>query len=344
MVQGSKTQKIILDGQGSYLGMEKGCFVVKDKKGNSEKYPLFENEIGEVILKSGNMVSTGALASLGFWDVDVLIMTQRGRPVAMLKALDDDSHVKTRISQYEALKSGKGLEMAKKLVLAKIQGQNQVLKKYGLRQLDFAMIERVKNLELESLNQLRRKLSTYEGHCSNAYFQQVFSLFPESFRPENRRTFKAYDGLNNLFNLGYELLSWKVHKAVINAKLEPFLGFLHSEQFNKPSLVCDFMELYRFLIDDFLIQRFSGLCKKDFVTKYEILTRKKMGKREYLNDVDANDLMQGLNRFFESYVEIPRMKVGKRQTLETLISEEALLLAKFLRNERREWNPRIPTI
>jgi hypothetical protein len=40
-------------------------------------------------------------------------------------------------------------------------------------------------------------------------------------------------------------------------------------------------------------------------------------------------------------VEIPRMKVGKRQEFETLINEEALLLAKYLRNERKSWNPRI---
>src|SRR3989304_8028399 len=119
MVQGSKTQKIILDNHGSYLGMEKGCFTVKDKNGNVQRYPLFEKEIGEVILKSGNSVSTGALASLGFWDVDVLIMTQRGRPVAMLRSLDDDSHIKTRIAQFEAVKDKRGLEIAKKLVLGK---------------------------------------------------------------------------------------------------------------------------------------------------------------------------------------------------------------------------------
>lgn len=40
-------------------------------------------------------------------------------------------------------------------------------------------------------------------------------------------------------------------------------------------------------------------------------------------------------------VEIPRIKHGKRQSLGTLINEEALLLAKFLRNERKEWTPRI---
>jgi hypothetical protein len=62
---------------------------------NTEKYPLFESKIGEIQFKSGNMVSTGALASCGFWGIDCLFLTQKGRPVAMLKSLDDDSHVAT---------------------------------------------------------------------------------------------------------------------------------------------------------------------------------------------------------------------------------------------------------
>ena len=65
------------------------------------------------------------------------------------------------------------------------------------------------DLQIEDLTQLRKKLLAYESHASRAYFQRIFSLFPESVRPEGRRTFKAYDGVNNLFNLGYELLSWK---------------------------------------------------------------------------------------------------------------------------------------
>ena len=40
-------------------------------------------------------------------------------------------------------------------------------------------------------------------------------------------------------------------------------------------------------------------------------------------------------------VEIPRIKVGKKQTLETLINEEALIFAKHLRNERQTWTPRL---
>ncbi|HJX23451.1 MAG TPA: hypothetical protein VJ574_03465 [Candidatus Bathyarchaeia archaeon] len=51
--------------------------------------------------------------------------------------------------------------------------------------------------------------------------------------------------------------------------------------------------------------------------------------------------MKELNQYFEQRVEIPRIRVGHGQTVETLISEEALLFAKFLRNESKTWVPRI---
>ena len=52
----ARSQSIVMDGYGSYLGMEKGCFVLRDKKGNEEKYPLFEKQLKEVVLRSGDMV------------------------------------------------------------------------------------------------------------------------------------------------------------------------------------------------------------------------------------------------------------------------------------------------
>jgi hypothetical protein len=52
----AKTRTITLNEYGSYPGMEKGCFIVTDKHGKKERFPLFENEIGEVVLKSGNTV------------------------------------------------------------------------------------------------------------------------------------------------------------------------------------------------------------------------------------------------------------------------------------------------
>jgi hypothetical protein len=55
-----------------------------------------------------------------------------------------------------------------------------------------------------------------------------------------------------------------------------------------------------------------------------------------MNHVQTRDLMKKLDEFFESKVEIPRMRVGKKQAIETLINKRALLLAKYLRNERKD--------
>ena len=302
---------------------------------------MFDNEIREIQIRSGNSISSGALATCGFWNIDVLILTGRGHPVAILKSLYDDSHVETRISQYRALENGKAPELAKKFVIGKIEGQNQLLKKYGMKRIDFSVIQTIKNLDVENYQSLRRRLMGIEGKSSERYFGQILGLFQESIRPSCRKKFKAYDGLNNLFNLAYRILSSKVHVALIKAKLEPFLGFLHGIQFGKPSLVCDFIELYRYQIDNFLVNYARNLTPKDFVIKSEDFSRKRKGKRQYLNEAMTNEFIQKLNAYFESKVEIPRIKVGKRQKLETLIDEEALLLAKYLRDERKSWVPRI---
>jgi phosphotransacetylase len=71
------------------------------------------------------------------------------------------------------------------------------------------------------------------------------------------------------------------------------------------------------------------------------MSANRKGKREYLNDVKTKDFSARLNEYFETYVETPRIKVGERQTIETLINEEALLFAMYLRNEKKEWLPRI---
>lgn len=121
-------------------------------------------------------------------------------------------------------------------------------------------------------------------------------------------------------------------------------GFLHSLAEGKPSLICDSMELYRYLIDDFVIQFCCNLQKKDFIMKYEDFSSNRKGKREYLNDSLTHNLMRSLNEFFKTKVEIPRIRMGKSQEIETLINEEALLLAMYLRNEKQTWKPRIVSL
>jgi CRISPR-associated protein Cas1 len=303
-MKGSKTLKIELEGYGSFFGTRQGTLLIRDKNKKEKTFPLFENEIGTIVLRTGNLASVGALATCGYFGIDILIMTQRGNPVAILKSLDDDHHVKTRVHQYQALENGKGLEIAKTLVVAKAQGYDQTLKKHGLKPIGF-----IKD-DVNALNSdVRRKLTSYESKFSKKYFQQIFKLFDTEIKPKSRKTFMAYDGLNNTFNLAYEILRWKVHVALLKAHLEPFLGFLHSMQHGKPSLVCDFMEIYRYLIDDLIISFCKDVSSKDFVFKKEKRSNR-LGKRQYLNKKMERAFTQKLDALFQSIVEIPRVKIG----------------------------------
>ena len=94
-------------------------------------------------------------------------------------------------------------------------------------------------------------------------------------------------------------------------------------------------------MDDFVISFSQDLNQKDFVSKDESVSKSRRGKRQYLKDSLTRSIMGELDEFFMSRVKIPAMRHGKSQAIETLISEEVLLLAKYLRNEKTTWNTRI---
>lgn len=193
----TRTTKIFLDGNGSFLGRGEGCLIVRDRKGNVEKYPLFENRIDEVHIRIGNSVSSGALATLAFWNVDLLILTQRGNPVAYLKSLEDDSHVKTRIAQYEALKNGKGRAIAKQIVLAKIEGQNYILRKVRVQAARFDRNQgencwrRFQRFE-DRLEDCQKQAAHDRGTCNREVFQSGLSAAADSNKRRKKKDVQGF--------------------------------------------------------------------------------------------------------------------------------------------------------
>jgi len=127
---------------------------------------MVENLISEITIRSGNCVSVGALAKAAFWGIDCLILTQRGHPIGMLKSLANDDHVKTRVCQYQALTNGKGLKIAKQIVLGKFEAQNTLLKKYRLDPHEDWYAEEIAEIDERDMQTLRRRLTGYEGRFS----------------------------------------------------------------------------------------------------------------------------------------------------------------------------------
>jgi CRISPR-associated protein Cas1 len=327
--------KLKINHFGKYLGTEKFDFIIKTKGEIIEVKPF--HAVDEINLSSGNYVSTKALAWASIYGIKCLVTSQSGRPLGVFLPLNHDKHVDTRMKQYEAYSSHIGVEIAKSIVKTKIESQTILLEKHGItcdKQSDRA-IEKLERIEAEKVELIRTKLHSIEGHFGKFYFNRIMKLFPEFMREQLRQKYKAVGVLNNLFNLGYEVLKWEVYKSVLNAHLDPYLGFLHSIQHSKPSLVCDLQEPYRPLIDDFLINYSQDLGNKDVEVKYG-------GKhpRLFLKHEESSKLIAELNKYLNTKIKKQRTRrYGKTSKIRTIIREDSEQLSRFIRNEFDRWKP-----
>ena len=110
-------------------------------------------------------------------------MTSEGRLLAMLKRFDDDSHVETRLCQYEAYKNNtKAIGIMKQIIKAKIEGQNQILRKYGLRSHVFVK-DQIDALDSDSLIMARKK-HAHRRNVFNPIFQSSLSVITFASRKQ----------------------------------------------------------------------------------------------------------------------------------------------------------------
>jgi len=323
-----------LSGYGKHLGTKKFDFVIS--KGQEKVTVKPFHAINEINISSGNLISSKALAWASIYGIKTLVTSQSGRPLGVLLPLNYDSHVQTRIKQYEAYSNRVGVQIAKTIAKSKIEAQASLLEKHEIyceghikRALD-----KLEKLQANSIDQIRTKLHSIEGHFGKFYFKELIKLFPRELQTRVRHSYKAVDITNNLFNLGYEVLKWEVYKSVINAHLDPFLGFLHSIQPGKPSLVCDLQEPYRPIIDGFLINYSKKLEKKDLEANY-------YGSfpRIFLKHEVSTKMIDELNSLLETKIEKQRTrKFGTKSTIATIITEDIEQLANFLRKGTSNWN------
>ena len=95
--------------------------------------------------------------------------------MGVLLPLNYDSHVKTRIKQYEAYSNQVGVQIAKTIAKSKIDAQASLLEKHGIayntqrkRALDKLGI-----IEANSVDQIRTRIHSIEGHFGKFYFKEL---------------------------------------------------------------------------------------------------------------------------------------------------------------------------
>ena len=81
---------------------------------------------------------------------------------------------------------------------------------------------------------------------------------PEAYRFDGRSRQPALDAVNAMLNYSYGVLYSLVERACICAGLDPFLGFLHTDNYNKKSLVFDLIEPFRIVGERTTLLLFTG--------------------------------------------------------------------------------------
>ncbi len=280
--------QLVINTRGAYLQKAGNCFKLKTDEQTIE---IAQHKVSSILLTTSVALSTDAVKLAIDNNIDIIFLDEYGNPFARIWHCKLGSTALIRRRQLEVSESEEGLLIALEWVKAKFDCQIELLRK--LRQTRphrFTEItEYIQKLEdisnqlhniSGSVSEQRNNLLGVEGTFARIYFDAISNLMPEKFQFQGRSRNPARDPFNALLNYAYGILYSMVEKACIVAGLEPFLGFLHSDNYNKKSLVFDIIEKYRPWADEVVISLIAGRkVRQDmFDTVPNGLTLNKEGK------------------------------------------------------------------
>lgn len=236
---------------GTFLGLD--CHRLSVKQGDKIKhYPL--NRLCTIsIAKRGVSVSSDLVEALSMRGIKMFFLDFRGVPQATILGNSQHGVVAVRLAQMRYCQ-GNHLSLAKQVVIGKIKNQRAVLNYMGkYHRHDHLTSASTKLLLItDKAKQAgdRGTLLGFEGTSAHIYFNALScaGLFSTTFVRREGRGSREIN--NSMLNLGYSVLSSYILNAVINAGLEPYLGFLHTQRPGRMALVLDIMEEYRSWVVD----------------------------------------------------------------------------------------------
>lgn len=171
----------------------------------------------------------------------------------------EKGRLELRLRQYAAYQDDKyRLSLARAFLQGKVRRQLMVIQAYRKRLTDAPAQERYFEGQLAKAAKVKSMdaLLGLEGEMARRYFAQ-FGAFLRHMPWQGRSRQPPRDPVNALLSLCYMLVLGDLISAAWGAGFEVGIGFLHAIQSTRPSLACDFLELFRPQIDQFVIQLFN---------------------------------------------------------------------------------------
>ena len=153
---------------------------------------------------------------------------------------------------------------------------------------------------------------------------------PEKYKFKGRSRQPAKDAFNAVLNYCYGILYSRIEKACILAGLDPYVGFLHTDNYNKKSLVFDLIEPFRIFADQTAVYLFTGKKIKD---AYFRVTENAVS----LNDKGKPIVVDAMNNHMEEPVRYRRKNVKRKYIPQHEAHRLANILLADEKGKRPEW-------
>lgn len=284
--------QLVINSYGSYLQRNGDCFKVKVDDKVSE---ISCKKISSILISTAAYITTDAVKMAMENNIDIVFIDDFGNPYGRVWHPKLGSTTLIRRRQLEIAETEKGLNLAVDWIKTKFANQIGLLKRLRETrpQKSAEITSYISKLEntMTSLNSLsgtvdenRGTIMGIEGSGGRIYFESLSFLMPDRFKFDGRSRNPAKDEFNCLLNYSYGVLYSMVEKACIIAGLDPYVGFIHTDHYNKKSLVFDLIENYRIWADETVINMFAGRkVKTEHFDKIPNgLTLNKEGKAELL--------------------------------------------------------------
>lgn len=327
--------QLIVDGYGSYIHRKENLFEIETKTKNQEKKKeeFSADMVDQILITSKTSISSGAIQLAMEKQIDIVYLDWYGKPYARTYPCKLGGTTRTRRLQAMKYLSREVANMAKAMVRAKISNQLTLLKQLAktreskefdsyINQIKINIIK-INSIE-GNIDEARESILGIEGYCSTQYWAALTMILP--FK---RREQEAKDIVNAMLNYGYGILYSEIEKACITAGLDPYLGFLHTDRYAKPSTVLDMIEEFRQpIVDRAIITLFS---------------RKQVDERDA--DISGNTFMLtkiGRKKVISAVMERIHSKMkynGKKFVLQGIMLEQARQIARVLLSEKKEYVP-----
>ncbi len=327
---------LVIDKYGAYVHVKDDMFEIRFKEGEQTiKKKIAPTKITSIHLFKGVSLSVDAIELATLHNIEILFMQFEGTPYGRIWSPKLGSTTKIRKKQLIASITKDGVEFVKEWIILKLKNQRDFLVKLSrhreekkefigktVAKLDTRIID-IAQLEAETISEIAETIRGLEGSAGREYFGTLGKLLPQNYTFESRSFRPAKDPFNAFLNYAYGVLYSKVERALLIAGIDPYLGFLHRDDYNQKSMVFDFIEQFRIYADEPVFKLFS--TKR--VTKKH--TDEITGGFS-LNKEGKQLLLENYNKFFDEKIQ----HKGRKQTRNNIIQLEAHSFAMKLLKKR----------